>query len=276
MEDIKYSVENGYIYFDLFDQIIYYCDDNAIAADIPPEINGISVCEISDHAFAFNSKLKKITIPSTVNSIGDDAFLSCTALERIDVDKNNTHYMSIDGILYARTYSIDDNGKCISDGKKSLVACGCGYKAREAAVADGTSYIEFNAFRECINIESIILPESLKFFSPRAFADCKSLKNINIPEGISEIPAGAFAGCISLEKIVLPESVRKISDAAFWGCTSLESIEIKNEKAFINPTAFRNCRSLKNMSKIKRMIGENAVYYNNPLEKMLDSLCEVL
>ena len=39
--------------------------------------------------------LKKVTIPSTVTSIGYDTFLGCTSLENIVVDTENKNYISL-------------------------------------------------------------------------------------------------------------------------------------------------------------------------------------
>lgn len=41
-----------------------------------------------------------MSISSNVEFIGDCAFCTCQSLTRIDVSTNNTHYASIDGVLY--------------------------------------------------------------------------------------------------------------------------------------------------------------------------------
>ena len=50
------------------------------AATIPGTINGLAVTSIGPGAFAYNSGLTSIFIPSSVTTIGDDAFDVCLNL----------------------------------------------------------------------------------------------------------------------------------------------------------------------------------------------------
>ena len=59
-----------------------------------------SVTSIGDYAFSGCSGLTSVTIPSSVTSIGDYAFSGCSDLTSINVASGNTHYSSIDGVLY--------------------------------------------------------------------------------------------------------------------------------------------------------------------------------
>ena len=59
-----------------------------------------SVTSIGNSAFSGCSGLTSVTIPSSVTSIGDYAFSGCSDLTSINVASGNTHYSSIDGVLY--------------------------------------------------------------------------------------------------------------------------------------------------------------------------------
>ena len=56
--------------------------------DIPEEIDGYKVVAISDHAFANKEKLKKVSIPDSVEVIGKYAFDNCTSLKEVKIGKN--------------------------------------------------------------------------------------------------------------------------------------------------------------------------------------------
>ena len=84
-----------------------------------------------------------------------------------------------------------------------------------------------SAFRGCESLERITFlgttsqcRSQLKTISAEAFRDCVSLKNIALPEGLEEIGFCAFDGS-GLESIATPLSVRMIHQGAFSGCKCL-------------------------------------------------------
>ncbi len=72
---------------------------------------------------------------------------------------------------------------------------------RTLTVVDISTY----AFNES-NIESIILPNSIKSISCSAFEASKSLKEIKIPASVEFIGSFAFGNCSSLKKIIIEDS----------------------------------------------------------------------
>lgn len=68
------------------------------------------------------------------------------------------------------------------------------------------------------NIETIVLPDSVKFIDEYAFCNCKKLKEIKLGNNIKAIGKEAFKNCESLLKIRIPNSVCSIEKDAFEGC----------------------------------------------------------
>jgi hypothetical protein len=64
-------------------------------------------------------------------------------------------------------------------------------------------------------LESIVIPDTVKTISEGAFCNCTSLTNVVIPESVTSIGEAAFVGCKSLTSIVIPESVTSIGNSAF-------------------------------------------------------------
>ena len=133
-------------------------------------------------------------------------------------------------------------------------------------IPNGIVGIEKGAFRNCLLLESVEIPKSVKYvdgfescemlervtlangvetIGDRAFFYCASLTNITIPKSVKEIKGDAFSSCTSLKSIEIPDSVERIG--SFYGCTSLESIVIPDSQESIDISAFSSCTSLKSV-----------------------------
>ena len=87
------------------------------------------------------------------------------------------------------------------------------------------------AFKDCHNVEIIIIPKSITTISKRAFKGCDNLKAICF---------------VQLEKQEIPDSsLTLIHHEAFDGCTSLEVVDLSNCKLFtVGRSAFAGCTAL--------------------------------
>ena len=101
-----------------------------------------------------------------------------------------------------------------------------------------------NAFRNCNNLRSITIPNSVTVIKNSAFYGCRSLTSINIPNGVTDIEVQALSGCTSLTSVTIPNSVTSIENNTFYGCTSLTSITIPNSVTSIGSGAFYDCKRL--------------------------------
>ncbi|MBP3382494.1 MAG: leucine-rich repeat protein [Tidjanibacter sp.] len=104
--------------------------------------------------------------------------------------------------------------------------------------------IGYDAFRSCLSLTSINIPNSVTSIGDAAFYCCESLTSIVIPEGVTSIGNAAFFGCSSLESVTIGNGVTSIGDAAFYCCESLTSIVIPEGVTSIGNHAFFGCRSL--------------------------------
>ncbi len=216
----------------------YFCDN--ITELILPE--GLET--IKDYAFDSSGSFKTVNIPQSVTKIGYDAFSSCSDLESINVDENNTAYSSDDGVLYdkeqtqlirfpqskAGSYKVLDTTKKIGsyafddcrmlteveipDGVEVLDYCcfnGC-EGLTEIEVPDSVTEMSNYAFQWCTNLERVKLSNSLKIIRWYTFDECHKLKSIVVPESVTRIDSGAFANCNELEKVVIPKTVTLIDN----------------------------------------------------------------
>ena len=108
----------------------------------------------------------------------------------------------------------------------------------------GISKIGENAFEECSNLSSIIIPEGVTQIGDDAFNICSNLSSIDLPAGLTQIGDYAFGSCSNLSSIIIPDGVTQIGDGAFYVCYNLSSIIIPDGVTQIGVYAFGRCYSL--------------------------------
>ena len=122
-----------------------------------------------------------------------------------------------------------------------------------------------NAFRDCAQLTSVQIPESITSIGSRAFDHagitsivipnsvtamgyscfewCSKLEQVEIGSGIKNISPAAFMRCSALEKLVLPSTITSIGENAF-SSSGLKSITLPASVVRINDNAFVNCNKL--------------------------------
>ena len=107
----------------------------------------------------------------------------------------------------------------------------------------GITAIDNYAFDSCVSLTSIDIPDNVTSIGAYAFNNCGSLTSIDIPDSVTSIGIHAFSFCSSLTSIHIPDGVTEISEGIFWSC-SLTSIDIPNGVTSIGAYAFYGCHSL--------------------------------
>ena len=180
-----------------------------------------TVTSIGENAFCQCYKLKKIVIPSSVTSI-EPAFSWCKALTSIKVEKGNPVYDSRDNC-----------NAIIVTASNSLIAGCCKTKIPHTVTSIGNS-----AFSHCHNLSFITIPNSVTEIGDNAFDFCEDLRTVDMSNSVTSIGAGAFGNCINLKKLTLPSSLKTIKAAAFSYCYEMEKVTIPKSVTFIGKAAF--------------------------------------
>lgn len=105
-----------------------------------------------------------------------------------------------------------------------------------------------DAFRDCTQLKTVTLPDSLDGLYDNAFSGCTALSAITIPKSVWFIKKYAFYGCTSLKTVSLPLSLTELGEAAFGGCSSLTSINIPSSVTSLPAKLFNQCTSLKTVT----------------------------
>ncbi len=254
--------------------------------------------KIGEYAFTSCGSLKEIEIPiKKAENIGANAFASCAKLERAGLE-NELTYLSNSLFAGAGTETEDEKGVTMyiigkgADGEKRLpenityIGNSCFHGARLTGL-DLTNCTKLATINERAfsssrwsgtfdNLESVVLPESLKKLEPYAF-EASGVINIRIPEACSVIGESAFARS-ALVAISLPASLKKIERNTFEECKALTGERIRiadgseleeiGEEAFYGSQNLNTTAFLSHLTKLTA-IGDRAFASCSLLDKNL-------
>ncbi len=119
--------------------------------------------------------LREVTIPDSVETIGDYAFGHCPLV----------------------SVAIPDSVTSIGTG-----AFYCCKKLTGIRLPAGISAIPKMAFDGCTALTAVDLPDSLTEIGPNAFYNCRKLTSLKIPAQVTKIGSNAFYGCKALTAAV--------------------------------------------------------------------------
>ena len=133
--------------------------------------------------------LQKISLPSTLTSLGDNCFTSCTSLTQVDFQPASVN-----------------------------LGEGCFYNCSALTtitIPEGITSLNKNTFANCTSLETVILPSSLISLGERSFYNCTSLASVTLP-AVESIGLACFWGNSELEEVkILTEKSFYIEEDAF-------------------------------------------------------------
>ena len=77
-----------------------------------------------------------------------------------------------------------------------------------------------------------------------AFSNCINLESVQLPDTLESIGLYVFDNCSNLQSIVIPAKIRKINKYTFNGCSNLRIIEFKGRIDSVGENAFKGCKNL--------------------------------
>lgn len=209
---------------------------------------------IASNFMTNNDKLKTINLPSSLQTIGANAFSGCSNITNINFPRNINS-------IYEEAFINCSNLKYIN-------------------IPASISKICDSAFENCTQIDSINLNNAYCSIGNATFRNCNKMTKALIGDNITTIGDMAFAFCSSLQfinsnnSVILPENIETINTATFFNCKKLKGkIIIPRNVTSINDQAFENCSAIHSieLSAKLQQISISAFNKNNNFTRFLDS-----
>lgn len=130
---------------------------------------------IAGYAFKNCVLLKNISIPKSVQYIGEGAFYGCKSLEKIAVPSG---VETIERVTFIDCISLEN-----------------------VIIPDSVRKIDISVFTHCSSLTHVDIPEGVKEIYDNVFYGCTALKSVFIPQSVEMIVFDAFKGCPSLTAV---------------------------------------------------------------------------
>ena len=225
----EYTVNDGNATITKFLGPVGSANPNFYDIKIPSELGGHPVTGLGEYSFAANpydghqgnplsSKIRSVTIPQSVTSIGDRAFDGCSALTTLSLGEK-----------------IKTIGNYAFENCTSLTG---------VTIPQSVTSIGYSAFEGCTNLNPLTIKGPITSMGNYAFAGSTYLTSLTLYDDIQTIGNFAFVGSTSLKTVTLPKNLTSIGEYAFARCSELESITIPEKVKTINPQTFADCSKL--------------------------------
>ena len=225
----EYTVNDGNATITKFLGPVGSANPNFYDIKIPSELGGHPVTGLGEYSFAANpydghqgnplcSKIRSVTIPQSVTSIGKRAFDGCSALTTLSLGEK-----------------IKTIGNYAFENCTSLTG---------VTIPQSVTSIGYYAFEGCTNLNPLTIKGPITSMGNYAFAGSTYLTSLTLYDDIQTIGNFAFLGSTSLKTVTLPKNLTSIGEYAFACCSELESITIPEKVKTINSKTFADCSNL--------------------------------
>jgi len=264
-----------------------YSGKISIPSAVTYEGRELNVVAILGAAFYGCENLTAVEIPSSIETIGDQAFAQCTALKSITLP-TNLQYVGNQCFSGCSTLKNIYLPGSLTDRIGEYVLSGCN-ALTDVTIGEGVTLLPRGSFEQCTSLKNVTLPSSLRTIEDNAFDTNPDIETLTMPQGL--VSLGRLFGCTGLStlslpdglqhfggapganltEITLPAGITKIADSAFGGCEKLERINALGSITEIGSSAFNECKKLMTLPPLDNVttVGRYAFYNCSSLHELI-------
>ena len=240
------------------------------------------VKEIGESAFE-NTKISEIKFCDELTSIGNAAFRDCKSLINVDFSEIET-IVPIEAFKGCESLSsIFKAENILSIQTEAFSECVSLTNTNFLKECADLEIIETNAFLNCVNIESAIIPECVIYID-NPFEGCEKLSDVTLARTFTEDESGSdnivkHLGDVgdTLKSIkFIGTSATLIPTRYFSDLFELETFVMSDSFLYVRSNAFNNCSKLKNITLSNNLVvdelSSNAFITTKYLNDMVEPL----
>lgn len=201
-----------------------------------------TIVSIGSSAFKNDSVLTIINLPESLTYIGADAFYGCASISTLIIPKGIERISSgtFYGCKSLLSINLSSNIKSIGDAAfknsglqlitipSSVVSLGesafAGTHLESILLPNGIDIVPKSCFSDCLKLNQVTLSSSK--ISSKAFRNCVALQHISLPDILTTIGESAFEGCTALIEFSIPSETISIEPSILWNCPNISKLTI--------------------------------------------------
>ncbi len=187
---------------------------------------GEGVTAIGNGVFRYCANLVSVSLPSTLERMGESAFEGCV---RMAADlPDGIENVGEGAFVNCSSMETDLPDELTTVGPRAFAGC----SGLTGTLPAGVTELGWGAFENCTGLTgTVTIPEALTAIEPRVFYGCSGIEALVIPESVEEIGNAAFFGCSGIEELTVPAGIRYSFNVDEWttqfsGCTSISHVTI--------------------------------------------------
>ena len=198
------------------------------------KLNDTLITELGAGTFKNLTALTSVTLPETLEIIGNEAFAGASALESVVIPANvaTIGTSAFENCTGLKTVTFEEGSK--------VVSLGTATSAND------------NIFKGTTALETVILPQTLEFIGGHVFENSgvqkiyqnNGIEEVSLPSALTTIGEYAFANCDGLTEAVIYGNTGYVGGYAFYDCNELAALTLSEGVSYIGSLAFGYCEKL--------------------------------